>query len=273
MARVAVIGAAGQLGRHIPAGVSLTHAELDLASAESVHGALNAAHPEGVILTAAYTNVDGCETHRDHAFAVNGEGPRHVARWCATNGAWLLFVSTNCVFDGAASDPYREDAPPHPISVYGASKLAGEEAVRAELERHFIVRTSWLYGPGGANFVTKMLALARSQPQMIGVIDEVASPTYAPDLAQALVRLAQTESFGTYHLTNDGACSRMEWLQAILRLSNIERPVGPVHLADFERPSRPPAYSALANTRAGALGITLRSWQLALQDYLALVPA
>ena len=271
--RVAVIGAAGQLGRHIPAGIPLSHADLDLADASSIERALDRTCPEGIILTAAYTNVDGCETKRDYAFAINAEGPGRVARWCAANRTWLLYVSTNCVFDGAAAQPYAEDAKTNPISVYGASKLAGEEAVKAELDRHFILRTSWLYGPGGANFVTKMLTLAKSQPAVVGVIDEIASPTYVPDLARALVRLAESGQFGTYHLTNQGACSRMEWLQAMLRLSGIERPVKPVHLADFERPSRPPAYSALANTRAAALGITLRPWHLALQDYLALVPA
>ncbi|HEU0168810.1 MAG TPA: NAD(P)-dependent oxidoreductase, partial [Chloroflexota bacterium] len=218
-------------------------------------------------------NVDGCESNREYAFAVNAAGPGEVARWCARNDAWLLYLSTNCVFDGTASEPYSEDAQPNPISAYGASKLAGEAAVRTELDRHFVVRTSWLFGPQGTNFVTKMLALAPAQSEMVGVVDEIASPTYAPDLAQALTHLADTGQFGTYHLTNQGACSRMEWLQAILRLSGIGRPVRPVHLADFQRPSRPPAYSALANERAAALGITLRPWQLALDEYLTLVPA
>jgi dTDP-4-dehydrorhamnose reductase len=269
---VAVIRGSGQLGSQVSAGIRIGP-ELDLAQPNTIATTLERVRPEGVILTAAYTNVDGCESNREHAFAVNGEGPGHVARWCERNGAWLVYVSTNCVFDGAAGEPYAEDATPNPISAYGASKLAGEEAVRAETGRHFIVRTSWLFGPGGNNFVTKMLGLARSQPEMVGVVDEVASPTYAPDLAQALLKLADTGQFGVYHLTNHGACSRKEWLDAILRLSGLDRPVKPVHLSDFQRPSRPPAYSALANAKAAALGITLRPWQLALNEYLTRVPA
>jgi dTDP-glucose 4,6-dehydratase len=264
--RLAVLGANGQLGRQIPADIRLGHEDLDLANPDL--SPLNNTDPDGIILAAAYTDVDGCESNRDYAFAVNAEGPRRIAHWCREHGVWLLYVSTNCVFDGRQAKPYDEDANPSPISVYGASKLAGEEAVRDELDRHFILRSSWLFGPGGSNFVTKILAAAEGRTELQGVVDEIACPTYAPDLGPALVRLAQTGQFGTYHLTNQGACSRLAYMRAILAAADIDKPVAPVPLADFQRPSRPPAQSALANHRAAALGITLRPWQEALAEYV-----
>ncbi len=265
--RIAVIGAYGQLGRQIEAGIRLGHADLDLAHPDLA--GLEKARPDGVVLAAAYTNVDGCESNADYAFAVNAEAPRAIARWCRHNGAWLLYVSTDYVFDGDSAEPYDEDAAPNPISVYGASKLAGEKAVRDELDRHFIVRSSWLFGPGGNNFVTKILQLAPTQPFMRGVVDEVSIPTYTPDLAPALLRLAKTNKFGTYHLTNAGQCSRMEYLRAILGAAGIDKEVLTAYLADWQRPARPPAHSVLANNRAAALGITLRPWREALSEYVA----
>lgn len=269
--KLAVIGANGQLGRQVPATIRLGRRDLDLARPDMT--ALDDARPGGVILTAAYTDVDGCEAHPDEAFAVNAEGPRHVARWCREHGAWLLYVSTNCVFDGNQATPYAEDDPPGPISVYGSSKLAGEEAVKSELAEHFIVRSSWLFGPGGQNFVTKILAVANGPAELKGVEDEISCPTYAPDLGPALVQLAGTGRFGTYHLTNQGACSRLGYMRAILAAAHIERAVAAVKLADFQRPSRPPVQSALANTYASALGITLRPWQEALADYVPTLTA
>ncbi|HLQ31616.1 MAG TPA: dTDP-4-dehydrorhamnose reductase [Chloroflexota bacterium] len=264
---IAVIGAQGQLGRQVPAEIRLGREELELAQPDM--SALDASTPGGVILAAAYTDVDGCESNREYAFAVNAEGPRRIAGWCRDNGAWLLYLSTNCVFDGGQSEPYAEGTQPQPISVYGASKLAGEEAVRAELDRHFIVRSSWLFGPGGTNFVTKVLALAGAQPLLRGVEDEIACPTYSVDLGPALVRLAEAGRYGTYHLTNDGACSRLDYMRAIVAAAGLPNRVEPMRLADFERPSRPPAQSALANVRAAALGIRLRPWPEALAEYIA----
>jgi len=265
---LAVIGAAGQLGRQVPADVGLTRDQLDLARPETIVPALDRAQPQGVILTAAYTDVDGCESNREHAYAVNGTGPGLVARWCEGNGAWLVLVSTNCVFDGSKDGPYVEDDEPRPISVYGASKLAGEQAVKDSTNRYFIVRTSWIFGPGGSNFVTKVLQWASTQPVMKGVCDEHSSPTYAPDLGPALVALGLTGRYGTYHLANAGSCSRLEYMQAILDEAGIEKAIEPVRLADFQRPSRPPAQSALANTQAAALGIELRPWRAALHEYV-----
>ncbi|MGH2518402.1 MAG: SDR family oxidoreductase, partial [Chloroflexota bacterium] len=144
MVRTAVIGAASQLGRHVPADVRLGHQDIDLAEPETIARALDAAMPGGVVLTAAYTDVDGCETNREYAERVNGEGPGHVARWCERNGAWLVYISTDYVFDGQASTPYREDDAPHPINTYGLTKLRGERAVQEACGRHYIVRASWI---------------------------------------------------------------------------------------------------------------------------------
>ncbi|HLG73440.1 MAG TPA: dTDP-4-dehydrorhamnose reductase [Chloroflexota bacterium] len=265
--RLAVIGADGQLGRQIPADIRLGHKDFDLINPDFT--VLDRTAPGGIILTAAYTDVDGCESNEAHAYAVNAEGPRMVARWCAGHGAWLMLIGTNCVFDGEQPQPYAEDASPRPISVYGASKLAGEQAVRDELPEHFIVRSSWIFGPGGTNFVTKILAVANAQATLRGVADEVAAPTYACDLGPALVRLADTGRYGTYHLTNAGAISRLEYMRAILEMAGLPNKVEPIRLADYPRPSRPPSQSALANTRAAALGITLRPWREALSEYIA----
>jgi dTDP-4-dehydrorhamnose reductase len=261
-----VVGASGQLGRQVPGEIRLARKDLDLAKPDT--RVLDETKPNGIILTAAYTDVDGCELNRAEAFAVNAEGPRRLARWCRDHGAWLLYMSTNCVFDGCQSEPYAEDAVARPISVYGASKLAGEEAVRAELDHHFIVRSSWLFGPGGANFVTKILGAAATQTELQGVEDEAACPTYAPDLGPALALLAGTGRFGTYHLTNEGVCSRLDYMRAILAAAGVDKPVASVRLADFRRPSRPPAQSALANNRGADLGIALRPWQEALAEYV-----
>src|SRR5207253_2424816 len=141
--------------------------------------------------------------------------------------------------------------------------------VASATRRHFIVRTSWLFGPGGTNFVTKALGWAKTQPVMTGVPDEIATPTYTPDLGSALARLADSGRYGVYHLTNAGACSRLEWIQAMLDIAGIERPIQSKRLAEFQRPSRPPAYSVLACDRAAAVGVSLRPWREALTDYMA----
>ncbi|MDE3077160.1 MAG: dTDP-4-dehydrorhamnose reductase [Chloroflexota bacterium] len=265
---VAILGSDGQLGRHVPGEIRLGRGQADLADPASVYKALDAVRPNGVILTAAYTNVDGCESNRDYAMAVNGEGPAHVARWCQAHDAWVLYISSNCVFDGEKKSAYVEEDTPRPISVYGESKLAGELGVGAECPRHYIVRTSWLFGPGSSNFVTKVLQLASGRTELVGVADEIASPTYAPELAPLLPRLAASGRYGLYHLTNDGACSRLEYMEEILRLAGLGRTLQPIRLADFRRPSRPPAQSALANHHAAALGLALRPWREALAEYM-----
>ena len=196
---------------------------------------------------------------------MNVLGPRNLANACLATGAALVHISTNCVFDGEASAPYLEFDRTNPISVYGQTKLASEEVVRAVLPRHYIVRTAWLYSLYGRNFVKTILRLARERTSLAMVDDEVSSPTFAPDLALALEALVTQPAFGTYHFVNDGGCSRYEFASEILRLAgHADFAVSPIKLKDYVRPSRPPLYSPLRNFCGEALGIGLRPWQDAL---------
>lgn len=274
-ARLLITGAGGQLGqalaRQCPQALALTRHDLDLTDFAATRRVLRAARPTVVINAAAFTDVERCEQEPDLAYLGNCLAPQNLALACAEGGAALVHVSTNCVFDGAARVPYREHDPPRPISVYGRSKLAGEEAVRAVLPQHYIVRTSWLFGHGQRNFVRTVLRLADERGELAMVVDEVACPTYAEDLAAALLRLAESGRYGTYHLTNAGACSRYAFARQILTLSGRQHvPLRPIALAEYRRRSPPPPYSALDNFLAArALGLTLRPWEEGLRAYLA----
>jgi dTDP-4-dehydrorhamnose reductase len=227
--------------------------------------------PDVVIHAAAHTNVDECETKRELAYRVNALGTRNLAVAAARVGASLVYVSTNYVFDGTADEPYHEWAPVNPISVYGASKLAGEQEARDLAGgRFYIVRTAWVYAETGRNFVRTMLRLSAEQPELRGVNDQIAQPTYAADLAAAIAALISTSVYGIYHLTNAGACSPYDWAIETLRLAGRAHvPVRPVPAAEFPRPARPPANGVLHNWAGTALGITLRPWQEALADCLS----
>jgi dTDP-4-dehydrorhamnose reductase len=181
----------------------------------------------------------------------------------------MVYVSTNEVFDGEATEPYREWDPPHPINPYARSKAAGEWFVRHLLTRFYIARTAWLYAPGGRNFPHRIIQLADEREVLRVVADEVGNPTYAPDLAAAIAALIRTGAYGVYHLTNAGYCSRYDFAREILRISGREHvPVEPITLDEFQRASTPPRFAPLANTAAAALGIEPRSWQDALEEFL-----
>jgi len=276
--RILITGADGQLGRALckvlgrrgEAVIPTDLPEFDIADPE-IGPKLSSLDPEVVIHSAAMTNVDGCATDPDSAFAVNASGTQNVARACARSGADLVCVSTNEVFDGSAERPYPEDAPTHPINPYGSSKRAGEQ-MAAELvgDRLYIVRTAWLYAPGGNHFPSKMISLADTHKELRVVTDEVGNPTYAPDLAEAIAELVQTRSYGIYHFTNAGYCSRYDFAKEILRLSGRGGiPIHPVRLVDFKRASTVPPFAPLANVRGAELGIELRPWQEALRAYFA----
>jgi dTDP-4-dehydrorhamnose reductase len=278
--RVFITGIKGQLGRglevalagHMLAGADLP--ELDITDRTRIAEALADFRPDVVIHSAAWTDVDGCAQRPDEAYRVNALGTQNVALGCAACGAALAYISTNEVFDGAATEPYREWDAPHPINPYGRSKAAGEWYVRHLLQRFYIVRTAWLYAAGGRNFPHRIIALADEvlvgqRPALRVVEDEVSNPTYMPDLASALAMLVATGAYGVYHLTNSGHCSRYEFACEILRLSGRAHvPVTPITRAEFARPSTPPPYAPLANTAAAALGIRLRPWQAALAEFL-----
>jgi len=274
--RVVITGSKGQLGRALLETMEdHTFLPIDLPehdfTTDLTFQAMVDFAPEIVIHGGAFTHVDGCENDPDTAYRVNALGTQNVALACQTCGATMLYVSTNEVFDGAKKEPYLEFDPPHPIGVYGKSKLAGEMYVRAILNKFYIVRTAWLYARGGNNFVAKIIKAANERGALRVVTDEVSSPTYAPDLATAIVQLIQTGRYGIYHFTNEGACSRYEFALKILELSGRGHiPVTPITSDQYKRIAQPPPYSVIRNyCGSTALGITLRPWEEALQEYFA----
>lgn len=273
--RIAITGAAGQLGRQLVSllgqrheVIAFDHASLDVSQPAAIETLASAA-ADLVIHAAAWTDVDGCARTPERAYLVNALGTRNVCLACQQSGATLLYVSTNEVFDGTATTPYVEFADPRPVNAYGRSKLAGEEFVRSLLTRWYIVRTAWVFGPGGSNFVTKILDRARTAGRLQVVTDEISAPTHARDLATAIGQLIETGMYGTYHFTNAGTCSRFEYACEVLVAAGLGKvPVEPIQLRDFVRASTPPAYSALRNLCGEAIGITLRPWQEAVREYV-----
>jgi len=278
--KVAVTGAAGQLGRALVDRLGARAAwaggrdALDVRDPAAVSRVLDDVRPDVVINAAAYNDVDGAESDPASAMAVNAVGPGNLARACRERGALLVHVSTDYVFDGAKGEPYREEDCPRPASVYGVSKLAGCLLVAAAGGPHLIVRTSGVFGAGGnrvkgGSFVERILAKARSGQPLRVVNDQVSSPTYAPDLAAALVTLVEQGARGLLHVTNSGACSPYDLAAAALEIAGIHARIEPIRTADLGAPARRPAYSVLDNSRARAAGLPpLRSWRDALAEFL-----
>lgn len=277
--KILLTGANGMLGRDVMARLGSRHQvlpyprqALDIADPEAVRAAVAAARPEGVINCAAFTDVDGAEQRREEAFKINGLGARNVAVAAQAVGARMVHVSTDYVFDGAAPEPYTEFEPTGPLNVYGLSKLAGEEEVRVHAPRHFIVRSSWLYGAHGRNFVWTILGAARQRDRLEVVDDQVGTPTWTADLARVIGDLIETEAYGTYHASAEGSCSWYAFTREILRLKGMQTPVAPVTTDRFPRPARRPARSVLRNLCLDALGIGMRPWQEALAEFLSGTP-
>jgi len=275
--RILITGGRGQLGRELQVAFAAhtvsapDEPELDVTDAAAVGREVDAYRPELIIHAAAYTDTRGCENDPSLAMHVNGDGTRNVALACRRVGAALLYVSTNEVFDGAKGEPYLETDQPRAINAYGSSKLAGEQHIRSLLQKAYIVRTAWLYG-GGSDFPAKVLQVGSGELRM--VTDEVASPTWARDLAEAIALLVEKEApAGIYHLTNGGHCSRFQWAERVLALAGRQDVVlRPITHAEFNAPYRKPAFSALANTAAAALGVVLRPWPEALAAYFVAAP-
>lgn len=273
--RIFITGCKGQLGRALHRALAQEDvsgcdlSEMDITIREAIFGAVTDFEPDVVIHAAAWTDVDGCARDPEQAYRVNALGTQNVALACAACDAAMLYVSTNEVFDGRAGEPYREWDPVHPINPYARSKAAGEWFTRHLLRRFYIVRTAWLYSPGGHNFPHRVLELADERGALKVVTDEVGNPTYAPDLASGIGDLLRTEAYGIYHLTNSGHCSRFEFARVLMRLSGREGvPVDPITSDAFDRASEPPPFAPLANTAAASLGIELRSWEEALRDFV-----
>jgi dTDP-4-dehydrorhamnose reductase len=273
--KLLVTGAAGMLGRDVmlAAGnaghdvVGFGRAELDITDADGLDRKLDLERPDIVLNCAAWTDVDGAEEAEEAAFAVNGTGAGNVAAAAAKVGAGVVHISTDYVFDGAKGAPYVESDQPAPLSAYGRTKLAGEEATAAANKRHFIVRSAGLFGVGGANFVETMLRLAEAQNEVLVVRDQVGSPTYTWHLAYGLIRLIEGIEYGIHHMAAGGQCSWYEFAGEIFEQAQVECKVLSGTTEMLGRPAPRPAFSALTSQREHA--IRLPSWQDGLAGYLA----
>ncbi len=276
---ILVIGHRGLLGRAcldvLDGRFRVTGVDIDrcdITRPEQIAATLEKIRPDWVINTAAVTDVDGCQADPDRAWEVNAAGPGYLAAACREREIKLLQVSTDFVFDGEKKEPYREDDPPYPLSVYGASKRGGEEAVAGEQGRFLIVRTSWLFGSGGKNFPDTILGAARKTERLEVVSDQRGSPTYSRDLAAGLGDLIENNASGIVHLTNRGDCSWYEYAVFVLRTAGVEVEVIPVSSEKLDRPAPRPRYSVLCLDRYREItGKLPRPWPEAVREYLGTV--
>jgi dTDP-4-dehydrorhamnose reductase len=272
--KVLVTGAAGMLGQAVVrAGeavgrevIGLGRGELDVTDVEAVRQRVDSERPGAVVNCAAYTNVDGAEEERELAFGLNGRAPGVLAAAAAEVGASILHLSSDYVFDGRKGEPYVESDATAPLSAYGESKLVGEAPAIEANPRHFVVRSAWLFGLGGPNFVDTMLRLGRERDEVRVVDDQVGSPTFCADLAEALVALVATDDHGLHHVAGGGACSWAALAAETFALAGVDCRVVPVASSEMDRPAPRPAFSALASERAATP--RLRPWQEGLHAYL-----
>lgn len=276
--KIIITGADGLLGRRVTAtlnaeghsviGVDVD--KLDITDFAAVRAFFRQHQPDLALNCAAWTDVDGCAREPERALQINGYGAQNIALAAYDVGAAILQISSNEVFNGQQTAPYREYDATAAANPYGYSKLVAERAVTAVNPRHYIVRIAWLFDAGGRNFVHAIRNAAQAGKPLRVVTDEVANPTYNVDLVQALSKLIQTERYGTYHLTNAGACSRYTFARHVLDCAGFaDTPITPISGKEWPRASTPPAYAALANTAAASLGITLRPWQEAVAEFVA----
>jgi dTDP-4-dehydrorhamnose reductase len=255
-----------------------TDLDCDITDPQALAAFANGTSVHWIVNCSAYTAVDKAEDEPEPAYAINETGVRNLAAIARNIGAGLIHVSTDYVFDGTKDGPYTEDDRPHPIGVYGKSKLAGEEAVRRTLDSHYIVRTAWLYGKNGPNFVNTMLRLFRERDEVRVVADQTGSPTYARDLAAAILAFlnaGEAAPFGTYHFSNEGTttwhafASHIAERSLALGLQERDPVVAPISSAEYPTKAHRPANSLLDKTKIkGALGLTVRPWEDALEQYL-----
>lgn len=282
--KIAIIGANGQLGTDLSKAlegfevVPLTHADIEITGMSSVKRVFKKHWPDMIVNTAAFVRVDDCEAEPDKAFSVNALGARNIAVVAQEIGAKLVHISTDYVFGGEVEQcntPYTEFDTPVPLNIYGKSKLAGERLVQHLCPRHFIIRSSALFGVAGSsgkggNFIETMLKLAKERDELRVVNDQVFSPTYTKDLAKKIAQLISTEYYGVFHITNRGSCSWYEFTTEILRLAGLKTPAIPVTSAQYPQKARRPYFSVLDNYHLRLLGMDdLSPWQEALADYMA----
>ncbi len=277
--KAVIIGADGQLGADLMKGfadvspVGLTREQIEICSPDSILNALSDLHPDVVVNTAAFHNVPVCEKEITQSFDINAVGPLNLAKASESLGFELVHISTDYVFDGKKQAPYVETDPPNPLSVYAVSKLAGEHFVSSYCSKHYIVRTSGLYGhtkcmAKGTNFVETMLRLAKEKPELRVVNDEILTPTYVYHLALQIRKLVDSHVYGMYHATNNGSCSWYEFAKEIFKIAGVTIPVVPVTSKEFASPVKRPTYSVLENAALQKLGIDIMPpWRDSLAHY------
>lgn len=274
--KILVTGSKGQLGIDVVRALELEHDvvghdsdTLDITEANAIMAFIRELKPQLIINCAAYTNVDGCEENVELAYKVNAIGPKNLAIAASETGARLLHISTDFVFDGRGTELLTEFDKPNPLSIYGKSKLAGEELIRAHCSRHYILRTAWLYGHNGNNFVKTMLKISNGGKVLTVVDDQFGTPTFTEDLVKAIQFIITTEAYGTYHATNNGQCSWNEFAKKIFELNgDTSVEVLPISTEALNRPAARPAFSVLKNFMFEAqFGYYFRNWEAALEEY------
>lgn len=275
--KILVTGASGQLGHDVCReldrrgieNLGPSSREMDICNREAVYETLEGYMPDAVIHCAAYTRVDMAESEPERCWSVNADGTRNIASVCRKLNIKLLYVSSEYVFPGTGDSFYRTDDAANPRNVYGASKLAGELAVKSLLRRSFILRTSWVFGENGGNFIKTVLRLSETRDKISVVCDQIGSPSYTADLAPLLCDMVLSEKYGVYHATNEGVCSRFELAQEIFRLAGRNIDLIPVSTAQFPSPAARPLNSRLDNSSLTNAGFQrLPDWHTALEAYI-----
>ena len=275
--RVVVTGAAGQLGQDVVLELARKNHEafgtdrekLDITNEADVFAFISEVKPDVILHCAAYTNVDAAEENEELAYQINALGTEYLAKAAQQIGAKMLYVSTDYVFNGTATEPYEVEQQTKPLGAYGRTKLAGEELLQKNLKEFFIVRTAWVFGVHGHNFVKTMIRLGEERGEVGVVHDQVGSPTYTVDLAKFMVELMVTDKYGIYHVTNSGVCSWYEFAVEIFKQSDINVTVNPLTSDQFPRPAARPKYSVLSKKKIEEKDLSpLRDWKDALVAYL-----
>ncbi len=276
--KILILGHKGMLGADLRTRLAAGHEvvgkdidEIDITDASACLDAIGETQPDIVINAAAFTDVDGCESNRDGCFAVNALAVENIASACRPQNIPIVHFSTDYIFDGGKGSPYVEEDPPRPLNVYGQSKLKGEELLLASSDNVLLIRSQWLYGAHGKNFVRAILEKGRSLDVVEVVDDQIGSPTYTADLAQAVQRLIETGQRGIFHVTNRGSCSWFEFAKKIFEFAGMNGvQVRPIKSLQLVRPAKRPAYSVFSCRKfIEATGKAMRFWQVALNDYLS----
>jgi dTDP-4-dehydrorhamnose reductase len=275
--KILLLGHKGMLGSDLLTQMRLHHDvvgmdqdEIDITSAADCGKAIEDTAPQIIINAAAYTNVDGCEAAKEECFAVNAEAVKNIATACHSKNIRIIHFSTDYVFNGSASSPYKEDENCDPINIYGASKLAGEQYLQSLAQNYIIIRTAWLYGANGKNFVRTILEKAKTTPKLTVVDDQIGSPTHTKDLAAAVDHLIEKNAQGIFHVTNRGSCSWYQFAVKILQEAGMDDvEVSPIKSEKLVRAAKRPANSVMSMQKfIATTGKAMQPWQLGLKDYL-----